>query len=84
MIKIIQLTYKQDREKQTKRNLTAKEIYNRCNNAIFYIKTYDINKICFSSGSGFFIEKMEKQLQIFICVGRCVFGSGYSARWNRV
>ena len=43
--------------KANERNLTAKEIYNRCNNAIFFIKTYDINKNLLSSGSGFFIEK---------------------------
>lgn len=51
--------------KTNERNLTAKEIYNRCNNAIFYIKTYDINKNLLSSGSGFFIEKDGKAVTNF-------------------
>jgi hypothetical protein len=49
----------------TGRNLTAKEIYNRCNDAIFYIRTYDIDGDALSSGSGFFLEKDGKAVTNF-------------------
>ncbi|NDO47718.1 trypsin-like peptidase domain-containing protein [Clostridium sp. MD294] len=51
--------------KANERNLTAKEIYNRCNSAIFYIKTYDIDGDALSSGSGFFIDKNGKAVTNF-------------------
>ena len=47
------------------RNLTAKEIYNRCSDAIFYIKTFDIDGDALSSGSGFFLDKNGKAVTNF-------------------
>ena len=47
------------------RNLTAKEIYNRCSDAIFYIETFDIDGDALSSGSGFFLDKEGKAVTNF-------------------
>lgn len=49
----------------SERNLTAKEIYNRCSDAVFYIKTFDIDGDALSSGSGFFLEKTGKAVTNF-------------------
>ena len=50
---------------QTERVLSAKEIYDRCSDAVFYIETYDIDGDVLSSGSGFFLDSDGKAVTNF-------------------
>lgn len=43
--------------KDTVRELTAEEVYEKCSPAVFYIEVYDKNGEAFASGSGFFIDE---------------------------
>lgn len=50
---------------QNQKSLTAKEIYNRCSDAIFCIRTFDIDGDPLGSGSGFFLDKNGKAVTNF-------------------
>ncbi len=50
---------------QTERILTAKEIYDRCSDAVFYIETYDIDGDVLSTGSGFFLDSTGRAVTNF-------------------
>ena len=50
---------------QNEKNMTAKEIYNRCSDAVFCIRTYDVDGDPLGSGSGFFLDKSGKAVTNF-------------------